>query len=60
VREEWKALSDTLGREVRVVVDGSTVEGTAEDIDETGALLVRSASGRVRVLSGDVDVLRAR
>jgi BirA family biotin operon repressor/biotin-[acetyl-CoA-carboxylase] ligase len=60
VREEWRALSDTLGREVRVAVDGREVEGVAEDVDETGALLVRSGGALVRVLSGDVASPEAR
>jgi BirA family biotin operon repressor/biotin-[acetyl-CoA-carboxylase] ligase len=59
IRAEWRTLSDTLGREVRVRVDGEEVEGVAEDIDEGGALLVRSAGRRlVRVLAGDVTSLR--
>jgi BirA family biotin operon repressor/biotin-[acetyl-CoA-carboxylase] ligase len=60
VREEWRALSDTLGRAVRVRVGDEEVEGVAEDVDEAGALLVRSGGGLRRVLSGDVTMLRAR
>ena len=43
---------------VAVMYAGKIVEiGTAEDIDETGALLVRDESGVLqRVLSGDVSV----
>jgi BirA family transcriptional regulator, biotin operon repressor / biotin---[acetyl-CoA-carboxylase] ligase len=60
VREAWKAMSDTLGREVRVRVAGADLEGLAEDIDEAGALLVRTSSGLTRVLAGDVEHLRPR
>jgi BirA family biotin operon repressor/biotin-[acetyl-CoA-carboxylase] ligase len=53
VLERWRKLSDTLGRHVRVeMVDGS-VEGTAKDVDEEGALLVETGKGVERVLSGD-------
>lgn len=60
IREGWRARSVTLGREVAVKVDGRELTGVAEDIDEAGALLVRTAAGLERVLSGDVQLLRAR
>lgn len=58
VRAAWRERSATLGARVRVEVDGGEVTGTAEDIDETGALLVRHASGLARIVSGDVRLLR--
>jgi len=60
VREAWRERSVTLGREVIVKADGREIAGTAEDIDESGALLVRSRAGVERILSGDVQLLRAR
>jgi BirA family biotin operon repressor/biotin-[acetyl-CoA-carboxylase] ligase len=60
VRRAWRERSVTLGREVRVEVDGEAVEGVAEDLDEGGSLIVRSAGRLVRVLSGDVLLLRPR
>jgi BirA family biotin operon repressor/biotin-[acetyl-CoA-carboxylase] ligase len=58
VRAAWRELSGTLGREVRVRNGQEELTGRAEDIDEAGALLVRTASGVQRVLAGDVEVLR--
>jgi BirA family biotin operon repressor/biotin-[acetyl-CoA-carboxylase] ligase len=60
VREAWRARSVTLGREVRVSTEGRDVAGVAEDIDETGALLIRSGKRLERVLSGDVVLARTR
>ncbi len=60
VRDAWRERSVTLGREVIVEADGREIAGTAEDIDESGALLVRSRAGVERILSGDVTLLRAR
>ena len=58
IREEWLARSDFLGRRVRVNFQDKEFHGTAEDIDEEGALLVRSPdSGLKRVLAGDVTIL---
>ena len=58
VREAWRERSVTLGREVAVTVEGREIRGTAEDIDETGALLVRGRAGVERIVSGDVTLLR--
>jgi BirA family biotin operon repressor/biotin-[acetyl-CoA-carboxylase] ligase len=60
VREAWKAMSDTLGREVRVRSSDRNLEGVAEDVDDGGALLIRTAAGLERVLAGDVEMLRPR
>lgn len=56
VAAEYRSLSCTLSS--RVQVSGAVeLTGTAEDIDETGALLVRGDDGELRrVLSGDVSV----
>ena len=40
VLARWRALSDTLGRRVRVEQPGKTVEGMAEDIGQGGELIV--------------------
>ncbi len=60
IREAWRSMSDTLGREVRIRTGDEEIVGTAEDIDEVGALLVRTGAGLRRVLSGDVEFLRPR
>ena len=60
IRDAWRERTVTLGREVLVKVDEREVTGTAEDLDETGALLVRTAAGVERIVSGDVALLRPR
>lgn len=57
--DEYRALSDTLGREVRVErVGAEPVEGIAHDVASNGALIVETESGRVSVSAGDVQHLR--
>ncbi len=56
VREEWRRRAVTLGKRVTVKMTGRTVEGTALDLDETGALLVRTENGVEAVLAGDVTL----
>jgi len=51
---EWKTLSDTLGKSVRVETASGIVLGVAEDVDESGALVVRTDEGLVHMSSGDV------
>jgi BirA family biotin operon repressor/biotin-[acetyl-CoA-carboxylase] ligase len=60
VRDAWRARNVTLGREVLVRADGRDVEGRAEDLDDTGALLVATPAGIERIVSGDVKLLRPR
>jgi BirA family biotin operon repressor/biotin-[acetyl-CoA-carboxylase] ligase len=56
---EWKRLSATLNKEVRVMSLGEEVIGQAMDIDATGALIVKSKHGSLRtVLAGDCVHLR--
>ena len=53
--DAWRERSATLGHLVKVGrPDGSTVRGTATDVDETGALLVRTAERIETIASGDV------
>jgi len=59
IRDAWKALTSTLGQEVVVRTDGKELRGVAEDIDESGALLLRAGEKLERILSGDVEQLRA-
>jgi BirA family biotin operon repressor/biotin-[acetyl-CoA-carboxylase] ligase len=56
---EWKRLSATLNKEVRVMSLGEEVMGQAIDIDATGALIVKGKDGPLRtVLVGDCIHLR--
>ncbi len=60
VREAWKTLASTLGQEVLVRADQRELRGIAEDIDPSGALLLRVGDKLERVLSGDVEQVRSR
>ena len=60
VREAWKELSGTLGQQVLVRTDKREFVGQAFDIDEVGALLVRTDTGVERVLAGDVEQVRPK
>ena len=52
---EWRDRATLLGRGVTVSVNGSRrFAGTATAIDDEGALLVHTATGVERVVSGDV------
>jgi BirA family transcriptional regulator, biotin operon repressor / biotin---[acetyl-CoA-carboxylase] ligase len=60
VLDAWRSHAETLGRDVRVHhADGSNVLGFAEDVDLTGALLVRVADRLERVSSGEVSLRHA-
>jgi BirA family biotin operon repressor/biotin-[acetyl-CoA-carboxylase] ligase len=58
ILDEWRERSSTLGREVRVETPNETVEGVAERIDDTGALVVSTGEGERVVTAGDCVHLR--
>lgn len=53
---KWRTLSGTLGSPVRVLGSTRQFDGIAVDIDEDGALLVKTDEGTERVLAGDVSI----
>ncbi|MBS3989834.1 MAG: biotin--[acetyl-CoA-carboxylase] ligase, partial [Dethiobacter sp.] len=60
VLASWRRYSVTLGQNVLVSSGGRTVHGTALDIDEQGALLVKTAAGQEAFLAGEVSLKESR
>jgi BirA family transcriptional regulator, biotin operon repressor / biotin---[acetyl-CoA-carboxylase] ligase len=56
VRPIWEHFSALTGRLVTVVDGGSRINGTVRGIDEDGALLLETAQGLTRILTGDVSI----
>ena len=52
----WDRLDWLRGQQVSVETDESTIDGVCEGIDADGALLLRTAEGRQRILSGSVHL----
>ena len=52
----WREHDTLLGRQVRVESAGRVFQGRACGIDESGALLVDTVSGRTAVVAGEVSV----
>jgi BirA family biotin operon repressor/biotin-[acetyl-CoA-carboxylase] ligase len=53
-RSDWQAYDWLRGKTVTVQQAGGDITGVAEGIDEDGALLVKTAAGTERVMSGSV------
>lgn len=59
VLEAWRRFAVFLGKRIRVVTQGRTLDGQAMDVDSTGALLVRTDHGFIESVSaGEVLVAR--
>lgn len=57
VSKEWQQKCSTIGQSITVHIGDTEISGTAEAIDDEGALLVRSATNQVhRVTGGDVSL----
>ncbi|MDP2793237.1 MAG: biotin--[acetyl-CoA-carboxylase] ligase [Sulfurisoma sp.] len=57
LRDEWLARHAWTGQPVRVIVPhAAAIEGRCAGIDADGALLLETAAGMQRILSGDVSL----
>jgi len=56
VRERWWQAHVARGGCVRVHHEKGYVEGIAEGLDEDGALLLRTDSGLMRIIAGDMEM----
>ncbi len=54
----WRARDITLGHSVHIL-GAQRLEGTAEDVDDSGALLVRTPAGLQRIFAGEVSLRMA-
>jgi BirA family biotin operon repressor/biotin-[acetyl-CoA-carboxylase] ligase len=59
IYEDWRRRSVTLGRAVRITSSSGDLIGVVEDLNEDGALLLKTENGCQRVLAGDCIHLRA-
>jgi BirA family biotin operon repressor/biotin-[acetyl-CoA-carboxylase] ligase len=56
IRERWRSQLATIGRSIEVQQGASVISGIAEDVDESGELLLRRHSGELeRITWGDVE-----
>ncbi|MEM0027066.1 MAG: biotin--[acetyl-CoA-carboxylase] ligase [Ignisphaera sp.] len=55
ILNEWRKLSSTIGRKVKVISFNQEIEGVAEDIEDDGALRIRTKENTItKVYVGDV------
>lgn len=57
IRARWLALSEMVGREVRIASTGGAESGKVLGMNESGALLILDNAGQVReIIAGDVSL----
>jgi len=57
IYEAWRDKLVTLGKEVEINTGGDVLEGIAESVDETGALMLRRTDGTlIKCVAGDVTL----
>lgn len=58
VIKEWKKYTMTIGQSVKIVTTRDEFEGTALDVDENGALILKCADGSIKnIIYGDCFIL---
>jgi len=58
ILKEYRGMSAVLRREVKIECPGRIIKGKALDIDEYGALIVKTQGGKERVIAGDVTIVK--
>lgn len=54
ILKEWKELSDTLGRNVKIETQKESIEGVALGVDDAGALIIRTIDNKIqKFVAGD-------
>lgn len=56
IRTAWLARAHPIGAELRVTVQGDTLEGAFAGLDDAGSLLLDTKNGLQRIVAGDVGV----
>jgi len=52
--DQWKQMTSTIGRQVRIETFTDVYEGLAMDVDETGALFIKDKTGETKkIIYGD-------
>jgi BirA family biotin operon repressor/biotin-[acetyl-CoA-carboxylase] ligase len=52
--EQWKEQTSTIGSQVRIETIGDFYEGLAVDVDETGALIIKTKTDKIKkIIYGD-------
>ena len=54
VREAWLSRAVKLGERIEARLPGETIAGVFEDVDETGALVLRTRTGARRIHAADI------
>ncbi len=57
IMKEYRGVSAVLDKEVKIATAEEIIRGKALDIDEYGALIVKTDDGRKRVIAGDVTIV---
>jgi len=61
VADEWVSQCSTIGRQISVQTGPESIQGRAEALDSDGALLLRTAHGRLdRIMGGDVTIIKSK
>ena len=55
IKNEWTKRSSTIGRNVSVISNGSSINGKAIKIDSDGALIISKGKKMERILVGDIS-----
>jgi len=54
IKKTWLTYSNIIGKKVKIIEEKNVTEGVVKDIDDNGYIILKTISGKKRVLNGDV------
>lgn len=57
IRDAWLSYSSIIGRKIQVEDEKNVTKGVVIDIDDGGYIILKTDSGMIRIISGDVKYL---
>jgi len=57
IKKTWLSYSKIIGKKVKITDEKYVIGGIIKDIDEDGYLILKTGSGKKRVLNGDISYL---
>jgi len=57
IRNDWLDFSGIIGRTIVIHGEKETIQGKVTDIDETGCIMLRTADGVHRIITGDLEYI---
>ena len=57
IKKAWLSYTKIIGRKIQVINENIIIEGIVQDIDDNGYLILKTNSGSIKIVNGDIKYL---